>query len=232
MVRTETIPYLDHGVELEGFLALPEQPAAQAVIVCHAWRGRDPFICAKAQEVAQWGYAAFALDIYGKGVLGQSAAECAALKRPFLEDRDLLRGRLLAAYQLVQALPGINSISAVGFGFGGLCALELARCGIDLAGAVSIYGHFDAPPQAHPIRAKIFILHGYDDPITPQSELLRFQQQLNEAGVDWQTHLFGGTLHAFATPGVNDPENGLLYHPRNAARAWSLVRQFLDDPDG
>lgn len=90
MVKTAFIPYSDRGTSLEGFIAYPSQEKRPLVLLCHAWRGRDDFICEKAQQIASWGYIGFALDIYGKGILGKSKEENAALKKPFLDDRQLL----------------------------------------------------------------------------------------------------------------------------------------------
>lgn len=228
-----TIAYQDHGVDLEGFAAYPEEKKRPVVILCHAWRGRDDFICDKAREIAQWGYVGFALDMYGKGVLGNSKEENAALKRPFIENRQLLQKRVLRAYEVACTLPNVDAdqVAVLGLGFGGICALDLARSGANLKGAVSIYGHFDPPPSPlmQPIKTKILVLHGYNDPVAPQDELNRFEKEMNDLKVDWQAHLYGNTMHAFATPGANDPEGGILYNPVSAARAWTSVHNFLDE---
>ena len=89
-----------------------------------------------------------ALDMYGKGVLGDSKEENAALKKPFIENRNLLQRRVLKAFEVATNLPYADAkkTAVVGYGFGGVCALDLARSGADLKGAVSIYGHFDPSP--------------------------------------------------------------------------------------
>ena len=96
------------------------------VILCHAWRGRDDFICKKAELMTQWGYAGFALDMYGKGVLGNSKEENASLKAPFIQDRELLKRRVLKALDVASSLPSVDTsrIAVIGFGFGGICALR------------------------------------------------------------------------------------------------------------
>jgi len=177
------------------------------------------------------GYAGFAIDMYGKGVLGNSKEENAALKKPFIEDRYLLQSRLLKGFDKACTLPQVDStrIAVLGFGFGGLCALELARSGVDVQGAISIYGHFEFPLKSplQAIKAKILILHGYNDPISPVSELNAFQQELSNANVDWQSHVYGNTFHAFATPSANEPAAGIMYNPVSAQRAWHEVENFL-----
>jgi dienelactone hydrolase len=227
------IPYSDGTIALEGYAAYPSPNKQATVILCHAWRGRDELICEKAEEIASWGYVGFALDMYGKGVIGKSKEENAALKKPFIDNRHLLQTRVLKAFEVVQTLPYVDAdrIAVLGFGFGGTCALDLARSGVNLRGAVSIYGHFVPPPKAliKPIKAKILALHGYNDPIVSQEEFLAFEKEMNEAEVDWQAHVYGNTVHAFATPSANDPASGLLYNPVSAQRAWSAARTFLSE---
>lgn len=229
---TKHIPYEDAGVSLEGFAAYPDERKRPGVILCHAWRGRDEFICEKAELMAKWGYVGFAIDMYGKGVLGKSKEENAAYKKPFIDDRQFLLRRLLQGYQAAKAFPSIDAsrLAIVGYGFGGICALDLARSGTDLRGAVSIYGHFDPPSHSKkPIVAKILVLHGYNDPIANQDELHAFEREMNEAKADWQVHLFSNTVHAFATPSANDPSSGILYNPTSAKRADRLLQTFLEE---
>lgn len=230
-MNTTLIPYRDNEKDLEAFVAKPSQGTHPLVIFCHAWRGRDEFICEKARLIAEQGYVGFALDMYGKGVLGQSKEENANLKKPFIQDRKLLQKRLLKAFEVASQLPYVNpnKIAVVGYGFGGLCALDLARSGVDLKGAVSVYGHFDPPPTEliKSIRSKILVLHGYKDPVVSQAELRRFEEEMNRSKVDWQLHEYGNAMHAFATPGVNDPEAGLQYNSMAADRAWKAIQNFL-----
>lgn len=232
-IKQTALFYTHDQTSLEGFVAYPIEKKRPVVILCHAWRGRDPFICEQAVKMAEWGYVGFALDMYGKGILGQSKEENASLKRPFIENRALLQARVLQGYKTACQLPDIDPsrIVVIGYGFGGLCALDLARAGVPLKGAVSFYGHFNPPPQAicNKIEAKILILHGYKDPLTPQEELHAFEKVLTAQGVDWQAHIFGGAMHAFATPGAHDPASGILYDPVAASRAQHALHAFLQE---
>lgn len=227
-MRTTTLIYEEGSTQLEAFVAYPERENAPLVLLCHAWRGRDDFICKKAEELAQKGYIGFALDIYGKGILGDSPGKNAALKKPFLEDRRLLQKRLLRGYEKAYELS--QEIVVLGYGFGGLGALDLARCGVPLKGAISVYGHFEPPPfLTKPIQCKILILHGYRDKVAKVEELHVFERELNEMGVDFQTHLFGQSMHAFMNPKTNMPEKGIAYDKLSAARADQQIDLFLEE---
>lgn len=230
-MHTTAIPYQDNGIDLEGFVTYPSEGKRPLVILCHAWKGRDNFICEKTRLIAKQGYVGFALDMYGKGVLGKSKEENAALKKPFIQDRHLLCRRVTKALEVASSLPYVDSkkIAVIGYGFGGICALDLVRSGAELKGAVSVYGHFDPPPSqsSKKIQAKILVLHGYRDPVVSQEELMRFEKEMNAAQADWQAHIYGNAMHAFATPEANDIDAGILYNPLAAYRAWIAIQHFL-----
>lgn len=228
------ITYQDKETELEGFVALPNKKKAPLVILCHAWKGKDEFICDKAKIIADWGYIGFALDMYGKGVIGKSKEENAALKKPFMEDRSFLLRRAQKGFEAACGLSGVEQthVAVIGLGFGGVCALDLARSGAPLKGAVSVYGHFVPPPQElkkNPIQAKILALHGYLDPIVSPKEVQAFEQEMSHAKADWQLHLYGRAMHAFATPSAHDPSSGILYDPISEKRAWKTIQNFLTE---
>lgn len=233
MLDHKQILYKDQDVVLEGYSVFDSDEKRPLVIFCHAWKGRDKFICDKADKAASLGFASFVLDVYGKGILGATREECIKLKTPFLKDRNLLQRRLLKGYEQACNNPYVDPARciAIGYGFGGLCALDLARSGINLKGVISIYGHYDMPSNviSKPIKAEVLILHGYKDPVTTMEDLDQFQQSLDRDGTPWQTCLYGEAFHAFATPSANDPSNGVLYNPTCAQRAWKQIKYFLED---
>ena len=217
-MRTELISCKDKTVDLEGFAAFPLRTPAPLVLLCHAWSGKDDFICKEAERMASLGFIGFALDIYGKGVLGRSEEENSALKKPFLLDRTLLKRRLLKGVERALALPEVTKMGVLGYGFGGLCSLELASMDLPLACAISVYGHLDARPGS---KVKILILHGFDDVVTPRDEVLAFGEQMSKDNVDFQLHLFSQTGHAFMHP------KSANYNPLSRERVESLTATFL-----
>jgi dienelactone hydrolase len=229
LMHTTLIPYTETATPLEAFVAYPTQERRPLVLLCHSWKGRDSFICDAAKQIASWGYVGFALDVYGKGVLGKTKEENSALKAPFLRNRALLQRRLLKGLEVASALPYVDSssVAVLGFGFGGLCALDLARTTAALQGAISVYGHFDRPQNLHigPIKAKVLILHGYNDPIVPPRDLVSLEEELVQT--DWEVRLYGNTLHAFMNSEVNDPDAGLCYNATSAQKAWTAIYDFL-----
>jgi dienelactone hydrolase len=235
-VQTRTVRYRHGDVQLEGFLAWDDRNALPrpAVLVSHTWTGRDDFACNKARRLAELGYAGFALDMYGGARRGASPEENAALMAPLMEDRALLQGRILSALDAVRQQPETDSdhVAAIGFCFGGLCVLDLARSGAALNGIVSFHGLLTPPPvtAAFPrIAARILVLHGYDDPMAPPEQVLALADELTAAGADWQIHAYGGTVHAFTNPIANNPAMGTVYREIADRRSWQSMTNFLTE---
>jgi dienelactone hydrolase len=235
-MRTEFIDYHDGERVCEAFVAYDETwPGPRpGVLVSHTWAGQGDAERSTAENLAERGFVGFALDLYGKGVRGRTHEENAKLMRPFMEDRALLRRRINAALDALKAHPRVaaESTAAVGYCFGGLCVLDLARSTpAGLRGVVSVHGMLHAPslgPQPK-IGAKVLILHGFDDPMAPPEQVLAVARELSEAGADWQLHAYGGTMHAFTNPAVNAPEQGLLYNEAAARRSWRSLCDFLEE---
>jgi dienelactone hydrolase len=223
--------YQDNETVLEASAAYPKTADVPIIVVCHAWNGRDGFIEETIEKIASWGFVGFALDVYGKGIVGKSREENIQLKAPFLKDRMMLKKRLIKGLELAKTTGDSSKIIVMGFGFGGLCALDLARSDSSIQGAISIYGHFEeaAGLENKTIKAKVLLLHGAEDPVVPIQDLENFGKDLTHHKVDWQAHIFGNTVHAFMNPQANDPGSGIQYQPISASRTWRTVEAFLQD---
>lgn len=232
-IISNTIGYMDGDVQLEAFFAFDDALSGRrpAVLINHAWGGRDEFVAEKARKLAELGYVGFALDMYGKGMLGSGPEENARLMQPFMADRALLQKRIQTALYAVKQLPWVDDskIAAIGFCFGGLCVLDLARTGADIKGVVSFHGLLGAPDNTRgtAIKAKVLALHGHDDPMVSPEQVLAFEQEMTEAGADWQVHAYGHTMHAFTNPVANDPAFGTVYQADADRRSWQAMQNFL-----
>ncbi|WP_262964599.1 dienelactone hydrolase family protein [Methylobacter psychrophilus] len=234
-IISNTVGYMDGDVLLEAFFAFDDSFTGRrpAVLINHSWVGRDDFVGEKAKKLAALGYVGFAVDVYGKGILGADAEENAKLMQPFMDDRQMLAKRVQAALYAVKLLPWVDDskVAAIGFCFGGLCSLDLARTGADLKGVVSFHGLLGAPAntQNNVIKAKVLALHGHDDPMVPIEQVLAFEQEMTRSGVDWQLHAFGNTMHAFTNPVANNPDFGMVYQPDADKRSWLMMENFLTE---
>jgi dienelactone hydrolase len=235
MLHTQKIEYYDGDTLLEGYCAYNEGGSEKkpAVIVAHDWSGHNDFACQKAEKLAELGYVGFALDMYGKGKLGKDNTEKMALMKPLMDDRHKLQKRILAAFDTVTKLEYVNTakIGAIGFCFGGLCVLDLARCDVDVRGVVSFHGGLTAPANSKPkpTRTKMLVLQGHDDPMVPPSEVSAFENEMTEVGADWQIYIYSNTKHAFTNPLANDPTLGTVYNSLTDKRSWVAMKSFFEE---
>lgn len=232
-IQTRRVEYEDAGDVLDGLIAWDDaaQTPRPGVLIAHAWAGRSEFEDRKAEQIAELGYVGFALDLYGKGKRGSTKEENSALMQPFLDDRGLLQQRLLVSLNTLRSQDEVESskVAAIGYCFGGLCALDIARTGEELAGVVSLHGLFGSPGNTagNTIAAKVLALHGWDDPMAKPDTVLALAKEMSSMGADWQLHAFGNTMHAFTNPEANDPDFGTVYSPDADRRSWQAMSNFL-----
>lgn len=233
-MQEQKLGYRDGDVVCEGFFCHdPTRTAPMpAVLIAHAWGGRDEFVERKARRLAWQGYATFALDMYGGGRRGSSDEENQSLMGPLVQDRALLARRINAALAALRNLPQVDArrIAAIGFCFGGMCVLDLARSGADLRGVASFHGLLKPSGlPAQPVKARVLVMHGFDDPLGPPEDLVTLARELTAAGADWQIHAYGNTRHSFSNPAANKPDRGMVYNAVADRRSWHTLLQFLDE---
>ena len=204
---------------------------APAVLVFPTVMGVTDLEIGFARKLNGLGYHAMVGDLFGvvtRGVPRETMfAELGRLKG----DRAALRRRVTALLDAMRAQAGVDAgrIAVIGYCFGGLCALDLARSGADVLGVASFHGLFDAPlldPQ--PIVAKVVAYHGWDDPMVPPDAVVGLAKELTEAGTDWQIHAYGNTRHGFTNPNASDMGNAAVAYDRAAARrSWAALEDYL-----
>lgn len=203
------------------------------VLVAHAFRGRAPFECDKAEALARMGYVGFALDLYGKGVLADDAEQAYALMGRFTQDRSLLQQRLLVCLETAAGQNEVdaNQVAAIGFCFGGMSVLDMARTGAPVKGVCSFHGLLSAPGNTagKPIEARIQVEHGWEDPMVPPQQVLDFAQEMTDASADWVLQAHGDTVHSFTNPAANDRAAGTAYREQADRRSWLSMQNFLTE---
>jgi dienelactone hydrolase len=233
-VSSADVEYGHGETVLLGYRAVPGGAATRkpAVIVVHDWNGIDEYEKGRVRQLAELGYVGFAADVYGKGVRPANPKESAAEAGKYRGDRALLRARLQAALDRLRQDPEVDPerIAVMGYCFGGMGALELARSGAPVVAAISFHGNLDTPrsEDAANIRGKVLVLHGADDPLVPPAQVEAFAQEMREAKVDWQLIAYGGAVHSFTEPKAgDDPSRGSAYHAPSDRRSWEHLRLFL-----
>jgi dienelactone hydrolase len=234
-IKTRLIDYRDGDQVFEGMLAwndgigLPRP----AVMVAHTIRGRSEFEESKARQFAEMGYVGFAIDVYGKAAIGSDIESCREHMDALRKKRAVLQRRLLLALQAMRDQSEVDAsrVAAIGYCFGGLCVLDIARTGEALAGVVSFHGLLDPPGNTseNRVRARILALHGWDDPLATPDQAVALGEELSGMGADWQLNSYGGVRHAFTNPEA-DPSAGVtVYNEAADRRSWAAAQYFLSE---
>ena len=237
-VQQKIIEYKDGDTELAGVLVFnaathsPEK--VPGILVVSDWLGVGPFAIERAAKLAELGYVAFVADIYGKDIHPTNAQAAGAQAGLYKQNRPLLRRRVNAALAVLRSQPSCaaSRIAAIGYCFGGLTVLELARSGAPVAGVVSFHGGLASPTpaDAKQIQDKVLVLHGADDPNVPPAEVAAFEEEMRAAGVNWQFTAYGGAVHSFTNPKAgNDNSKGVAYNAQADRRSWQAMTTFLHE---
>ena len=229
------VDYRYRDCTMRGYLARPEGDDAAvrpAVLIFPDGFGLGQPAKRRAHMLADRGYIAFIADPYGEGAMARDVAEGHKLSGGLLADPDELRGRMIAALDTIRGLPGVDAarIAAIGYCFGGTCALELARTGAEIAALVSFHGALATtrPAAAGVIKPKVLICTGSIDPLIPMEQILAFTDEMTRAGADWQLALYGGAPHNFTNPDANlMNRSGVGYDAHADHRSWQAMRNLF-----
>ena len=234
-VKTEAVEYRDGDTVMEGYLAYDDAAAMTqpGILIAHEWMGLGDYTKRRARQLAALGYVAFAADLYGKGVYAKDHDEAGQLSGALFGDRARMRGRILAALDVLKHHPRVDAerLGAIGYCFGGAAVLELARAWADVDAVVTFHGALKTPAPAEPgaVKAKILVLHGADDPHVSQDQVNAFEQEMTRAGADYRVIQYPGAVHSFTVPEAgNDPSQGVAYNPKADAQSWDAMLELFD----
>lgn len=235
-VRTKVIEYEHGDVVLEGLLAWDDAVATDktpqpGVVVCPEWWGNNDYSRGRAKQLAELGYVAFAIDVYGKGKLTKDPAQAAAWSGELYGSPEVGRGRAQAGLAVLTSQPQVDKsrLAAIGYCMGGTVALELARTGADLDVVVAFHaGKLTALGDAsdnEKIKATVTVCHGLDDAFVSAEELAGFHAQMKAAKLDYQFCAYAGAVHAFTNPNAGAfGIPGVAYNALADRRSWELMK--------
>jgi dienelactone hydrolase len=229
----ETVEYQHEGETFKGYLVFDNSQEGKrpGVVVVHEWWGLNDYAKMRADQLAEMGYVAFALDMYGNGQVAEDRGEAGKLAGQ-VRGKPVMRTRAKAGFDVLAAndLVDRDRIAAIGFCFGGTTVLEMAFSGLDLSGVVSFHGGLSPVQTDHEPKAKILILHGAEDPHVPDADVVAFQDKLDKSGADWHLVAYGDAVHAFSNPNAgDDPGSGAAYNEKAAERSWKHMQMFFQE---
>ncbi len=230
MITSQEVPYRDGDAELCGVLFSDPtmHDRRPGILVVHGGAGIDDHAKGRARTMASLGFVAFACDMYGAAVRGNRERIMTSLQE-FRQDPEKLCERARAGLSVLASSPLFEGrIAAVGYCFGGLTVLEMARSGMELAGVVSVHGSLSTARRAATgaIKARVLVCHGALDPHVPMPHVTGFIEEMNQAGADWQLIVYGGAMHGF----THDSEPiapGVAYHAAADSRSATAIANFF-----
>ena len=238
-LHTETVRLDADGTELECYLAFDDHGAARrpGVLVVHEWWGLTDHLRGRAHMLAELGYPALAVDMYGGGQVADNPDDAGRLMNGVLGDMSQADSRLGAALGYLQNHAAVDSgrIAAIGYCFGGAMVLHAARTGQPLAGVVSFHGALGSSHKPAPgsVLAKILVCHGADDVLVPQDQVAAFTDEMQAAGADLRFIAYPGAMHGFTNPeaDANGKKYGLplAYSEEADRRSWKDMQDFFKE---
>jgi dienelactone hydrolase len=236
-IISKDIEYTFRKTTYSGRLFFDEKTKTKkpGVLIVHGWMGPGGFEFFRAGLLAESGYVVFVADMFGKGRRPQTADEARNFAGDSVNDRGTLRSVAKLALDTLAQQPTVDKkkLAAIGFSYGGLVALELARSGAPLKGVVTFHGALDSkdPHDAKNITGKVLVLLGADDPFVPEAEIVKaFEREMRGGGVDWQEVMYGNTMHGFTDQGVEALKiPGAAFNAEADRRSWIAMNNFLSE---
>ena len=235
----EEIAYESGEVSLRGYLAYDANQEGErpGVLVIHEWWGHNDYVRQRAHMLAEMGYTALAVDMYGDGKQANHPEVAQKFMMEVLNNMEAGTNRFNAAKALLEqhATTDASRTAAIGYCFGGGIVLHMARIGSDLRGVASFHGSLGTTTPAEPgsVSARVLVAHGADDPFVPAAELEAFKQEMTDAGVDMKFIAYPGAIHSFTNPGATALgekfDLPLAYNETADAKSWAELDAFLRD---
>lgn len=237
-VFSNLVEYDVAGEKMEGFLAYPLEGAnGAAVLIVPEWWGVNEYAKRRAIQLAELGYAAMAVDMYGKGKVTRDPEQAGKWAAEIRSRPDLLRQRFEAGLGLLRDLQNVDDdrVAAIGYCFGGSVCLDMARAGLPLQGVVSFHGSLKTrtPAEKGKTTARVLVLHGGDDPMVPPDEVAAFEREMKNADVKYRLVAYPGAVHSFTNPDADKAGiPGVAYQREADEKSWIEMKRFLDEVTG
>ena len=236
-VKGQEVTYGAEGTTLKGYLAYDDAVKGKrpGVLVVHEWWGLNDYARKRARMLAELGYTALAVDMYGEGKTAGHPDDAGRFAGELRQNLPLAKARFLAALDFLRQQPTVDpeKIAAIGYCFGGGVVLEMARAGVDLDGVASFHGSLDTANPVTPgkVKAKVLVLNGADDPFVTPEQIAAFKQEMEAAGVDYRFVNYPGARHSFTNPEAdafgkkfNLP---LAYDQEADRKSWQAMQDFF-----
>jgi len=236
-VKGEDVQYTADGVKMNGYLAYDAAIKGKrpGVLVVHEWWGHNEYARKRAQMLAELGYTALAVDMYGDGKQAAHPDDAGKFAGEVMKNIAVAKARFMAALDVLRKHESVDRkhVAAIGYCFGGGVVLHMARAGVDLSGVVSFHGSLDAPVPAKPgaVKAKVLVCHGADDQFISQEQIDKFKDEMKTAKVDFRFISYPGAKHSFTNPDADENAKKfnipLAYNANADKNSWDDMKEFF-----
>jgi dienelactone hydrolase len=236
-IKGEDVSYKVGDATMKGYIAYDDATTAKrpGVLVVHEWWGNNEYARKRARMLAEMGYTALAIDMYGDGKTAAHPDDAGKFATEANSNPDQRRARFVAGESLLQKHPTVaaDNIAAIGYCFGGGVVLNMAREGLGLKGVASFHGSLSTknPAQAGKVKARVLVLNGEDDMMAPAATVAEFKKEMDSAGVNYRLVNYPGAKHSFTNPDADKVaaqfDMPLAYNAAADKASWSELDKFL-----
>lgn len=235
-LKEENVTYSADSTTMNGYVVYGDsiQGKRPAVLVVHEWWGQNDYPRTRAKQLAELGYIAMAVDMYGNGRTAANPDEAMKLAGPFYQNPQLAKTRLDAALNKLKSYPQTDTgnIAAIGYCYGGYVVLNAAKLGADLKGVVSFHGDLSGvAPDKNLLKAKILVCHGDSDSFVPPPVVAKFKKQMDSVGADYTIKTYPNATHAFTNPAATETGKKfnmpISYNAEADKNSWNDMKEFL-----
>jgi len=233
----KAVDYSAQGVVMKGYLAYDENIPGKrpGVLVVHEWWGLNDYARKRARMLAELGYTALAVDMYGEGKQAMHPDDAKAFSSELAKNSEVAKARFMAAMDFLKQQDSVDPtrIAAIGYCMGGGVVLNMARQGVDLRGVASFHGGLTAVKPAEPgsVKAKILVLHGGADKFITPEQIEAFKQEMKSAGADFRFISYPGATHSFTNPDADELGKRfnmpIAYNADADKKSWDELKEFL-----
>lgn len=238
-LKTSEVDYSSANLKMKGYLAVDGSSDVKrpGILVVHEWWGQNDYARRRAEMLAELGYVALAVDMYGDGKQAAHPEDAGKFAGQAMENQELARQRFEAAMKILKSNPATDTtkIAAIGYCFGGGVVLHMARMGVDLDGVVSFHGSLGTktPAEEGKVKARVLVCHGADDPFVSPETIDAFKAEMDHAKVDYAFHAYEGAKHSFTNPGADEAGKKfnlpLAYNKEADEISWKQMQAFFNE---
>ncbi len=231
------VEYKQGDTVLKGYLAYDDAIDGKrpGILVVHEWWGHNEYARRRARMLAELGYTALAIDMYGEGKQASHPEDAGKFSRAVGGNLELAKARFMAAMEFVNKHSTVDNTrtAAIGYCFGGGIVLQMARLGVDLDGVVSFHGSLATknPASKGQVKAAVLVLNGADDPFVKPEHVTGFEKEMKDAGVNYQLINYPGAKHSFTSPDADkygkEFNLPLAYNPDADKKSWQSMKDFF-----